>query len=128
VITKRKQGVAILVPSYEERVQTWLHHRLCKQVPGIWSGGKQITVEEVRLKQEDGELVITFRAVQYPDCLFGFRTSASPHQVIKPDGSLVLDNDPEGNAEIIYANLQEHVEAADMGLPKNCDPNSINWI
>jgi hypothetical protein len=31
-------------------------------------------------------------------------------------------------AEILYANLQEHVEAADMGLPKDCDPNSINWI
>ena len=31
-------------------------------------------------------------------------------------------------AEIIYANLQECIEAANMGLPKDCDPNSINWI
>ncbi len=117
-----------MVPSYEERVQAWLYHRLCKQDPGICSGGKKITVEKVRLKQEDSELVILFRAAQYPHCLFGFRTNASPHQVIRPDGSLVLDDDPEGSAEILYANLQEHVEAADMGLPKDCDPNSINWI
>ena len=107
-----------MVLSYEERIQAWLHNRLCKQDPGIWSGGKQITVEEVRLKQENGELVILFRAVQYSHCLFGFRTSASPHQVIRPDGSLVLDDDPEGCAEIIYANLQEHVEAANIGITK----------
>jgi hypothetical protein len=117
-----------LVPSYEERVRAWLHRRLREQDPGIWSGGKQITVEEVSLKQESGELVILFRAVQYPHCLFGFRTSASPPQVLRPDGSTTPDDDPEGNAEIIYANLQEHVEAADMGLPKDCHADSVNWI
>jgi hypothetical protein len=120
-----------MTTSYEQRVLTWLQHRLLEQEPGIWSGDEQIRIEDVRLEPrnaEGDELVILFRDVQRPHCLFGFRTDPSPPQVLTADGSLVLDEDPEGLAEILYVNLKESVEAADMGLPKECIDNGVTWI
>ena len=116
---------------YEQRVVTWLQHRLIDQEPLIWSKGEQITVEEVRLEQgkpKGDMLVILFRDPQRPRCLFGFRTDPSPPQVLTADGDEVADEYSEGHAEILYVNLMEHVEAADMGLPKECTDNGITWI
>ena len=31
-------------------------------------------------------------------------------------------------ADMIVAQLTEHIVAADMGLPKDCDSDTITWI
>ena len=119
------------MPSYEERVWIWLQQQLLGQHPDIWSRGKQITIEEVRLEQRQSEeqsIVILFRVAERPQCLFGFRSDPSPPQVLQADGSQLPDQDPEGNAQVIYVNLKESVEAADMGLPKKCIEDDITWI
>ena len=117
--------------SYEMRVLAWLRHRLIQQEPQIWSGNEQIIVEEVRLepkKLEENDIVILFREKRRPHCLFGFRTDPPPVQILTADGGTRLDEDPEGHAEVLYVNLKEQVEAADMGLPKDCTADHIAWI
>ncbi len=116
--------------AYKERVRDWLQQRLCGRDSGIWSGSTQIIVDKVSLEQgEKGEvIVVLFRVLQRPDCLFGFRTDPSPPLVLEPDGTTTLDEGPEGHAEVIYVNLKERVEAADMGLPNTCAEKDITWI
>ena len=120
-----------MTASYKQRVVAWLQHRLIEQEPGIWSKGEQITVEDVYIEQgkpAGNELVILFRDPQRPHCLFGFRTDPSPPQILTVDGGLVPDTDPEGHAEVLYVNLMEEVEAADMGLPEECADKGVTWL
>ncbi|BCL82356.1 hypothetical protein ccbrp13_48210 [Ktedonobacteria bacterium brp13] len=35
---------------------------------------------------------------------------------------------PIGHGTVIYGNLMEQLQAADMGLPKDCDTDDITWI
>ena len=44
-----------------------------------------------------------------------------------PDGQPGDVNDPEGWAAVIYANFHERINAADKGLPENCEEKGITW-
>lgn len=121
-----------MASSYEQRVLAQLQHDLLERNPQIGQGEKQITIDEVRLEQgrpEGDIVVILFREAERPQCVFGFRAPAhEPTPQLLPDGQLGESDDPEGWAFVIMANLREHIEAADMGLPEDCDPNDITWI
>lgn len=123
---------------YEEKVLTWLQTMLIDHDPQIGPGKRRIVIEEVRLEAGDSEenvsTVILFREVHRPQCLFGFRT---PVREPTPSGASQwqkdLWDDPEGtgpqtDADMIVARLRESIEAADIGLPMNCDPRDITWI
>jgi hypothetical protein len=110
--------------SYEQQVLAWLQQQLNEQPIG--QGDRRITIDEARLEpgRPEGDLVvILFREARRPHRVFGFRTPArepvSPHTPDPP---------PETVAATIFGNLMERVEAADMGLPKNCDASDITWI
>ena len=123
--------------SYEEHVLAWLRRELIEHNHQIGEGGKHINVEEVYFEQdgpEDDMIVILFREARRPQCLFGFRIgSREPPPIDNPDWQWQESEDPEGripqgHATVIFGNLMEQVEAADMGLPKECDPHGITWI
>lgn len=103
----------------------------------IGSGEKQITVEEVRLEpgEPEDQVVILFREAARPHCLFGYRVPAREDIVQgASEEQRKIWYDPEGIGPQVYADiivngwLRERIEAADMGLPSNCDPHSITWI
>ncbi len=118
--------------SYEQRVLARLQHDLLVQNPQIGQGNKSITIDEVRLEEggpEGDTVVILFRELGRPHCVFGFRTLAhEPTPQLLPDGRRGEIDDAEGWAFVIMVNLREHIEAADMGLPGDCDANGITWI
>lgn len=117
---------------YEQQVLAWLRHELLEQDPHLGQGEKRIVVDEVRLEQgrpEGDMVVILFREVRRPQCIFGFRMEL--HEPGRPvlntlDGREI--EDPDSWANVIFANFQERIEAADMGLPEDCDPAGITWV
>ena len=119
--------------SYEGQVLTWLRREL-SEYPPDGPSGKSILVEDVYLEKGESQgedIIILFREVERPSCLFGFRMLA--REPIEPERQWREIEDPEGQAPIghgtvIYGNLMEHIQAADMGLPKECDPYGITWI
>ncbi len=122
-----------MTASYEQRVLQWVRREL-GAYPPAGPSGKGILVEDVHLEQgepEGEDIVILFREVQRPHCLFGFRMVA--REPVEPEQQWKEEEDPEGRAPIghgtvIYGNLMEHIQAADMGLPDECDPDGITWI
>lgn len=124
--------------SYEQKVLAWLHTMLIEHDPEIGPGKRRIVVEEVRLEagepEEGDSVVILFREVRRPQCIFGFRTYArepTPPGALEWQKDVWDDPDGEGpqvDADMIAARLREEVEAADIGLPMNCDPTGITWI
>ena len=86
--------------SYEEHVLTWLRRELIEHDHQIGQGGKHISVEEIRFEPDGPEgdmIVILFREVRRPQCLFGFRIgSREPPPVDKPDWQWRESEDPEG--------------------------------
>src|SRR5947209_5810793 len=122
---------------YEQHVWAWLRHRVLEDDPQLGRGDKRIIFDDVRLEQGEpmeDMVVILFREVGRPHCLFGFRTLAhEPPPMHSPEWQWQASEDPEGgipqiHAEIIFVNLQERIEAADMGLPEECNPGSITWV
>lgn len=120
---------------YEELVRDALQRMLRERQLG--QGSKRILVKEVYLEKGGGygdNVIILFREVSRPPCLFGYRTEAcEPPPTHQPDWKWDERNDPQGegpqvSAEMIFANLQERVEASDMGLPEDCKPEQITWI
>jgi hypothetical protein len=134
----KKKGAETMATSYEQKVLAWLHTLLIEHDPHIGSGKRRIVVEEVRLEAVEPEagdsVVILFREIRRPQCLFGFLTRARESST---PGAFewqrnVWDN-PEGegpqvDADMIAARLREEVEAADIGLPEKCDATGITWI
>lgn len=52
---------------------------------------------------------------------------------VEPERQWKENEDPEGRSPIghgtvIYGNLLEHIQAVDIGLPEECDPDAITWI
>jgi len=119
--------------SYEEHVLTWLRREL-NECPPAGPSGKSIIVEDVLLENGEAEgkdIVILFREVERPYCLFGFRMFA--REPVEPGRQWKEIEDPEGRAPIghgtvIYGNLMEQIQAANMGLPEECEPDGVTWI
>lgn len=119
--------------TYEQHVLVWLQQKLGKYPP-TEPNGKSIIIEDVRLeKGESGgdDVVIVFRAVGRPHCLFGFRMLAREPVVPELQGKESEDPEeltPIAQGWVIYANLMERIQAADMGLPKDCATEGITWL
>ncbi len=114
-----------MITSYGQHLLTVLRQRLLVPDAGIGKGDQHITIEDIRFEQEGSEneqLVILFRETRRSHCLFGFRPHSSYYQRSASDDEAV------GDMEEIYANLQERVEATNMGLPENCKSEGITWI
>lgn len=126
-----------MADAYEQKVLFWLRKMLMENNPQIGSGKKQITVDEVRLEpgEPEDQVVILFREAARPHCLFGFRVPAREGTLQgASEEQRKAWNNPEGTGPQVYADiivngwLRERIEAADMGLPANCDPRRITWI
>src|SRR5947209_6887758 len=120
---------------YEQRVIRWLQHYLLDQDARIGRPGQKITIEEVRLETTEPEdtFIILFRDSKRPHCVFGFRMSAinhtDPHLMFPAsDETQMAVEEPEIWANLIKVNLQEKIEAANYGLPDECDSEHITWI
>jgi hypothetical protein len=123
-----------MASTYEQRVLIWLRQEL-GGYPLAGPSGKNIVVEDIRLekgKSEGDDIVILFREAERPNCLFGFRMLA--REPVAPGQEWKENEDPEGrvptgHGTVIYGNLMEQLQAADMGLPKDCAADdSITWI
>jgi hypothetical protein len=118
--------------SYEQRVLAWVRQVLLVNDPQVGQGDRRVTIDDVRLEQKqasDQEVIILFREVRRPQCIFGFRAVAhEPTPQFMSDGRLGDVNDPEGWAAVIYANFRERIEALDMGLPEQCSEQGITWV
>lgn len=115
---------------YEQRVLFWLREMLLKQDPQIGSGDKRITIDDVYIEAggtEDNMAVIMFWEKRRPQCRFGFRFPLDKEQRKQwydPEGE-----GPQAEADmIVYGYLRELIEAADEGLPQECEANSITWL
>ena len=75
-----------------------------------------------------------FRGVARPGCLFGFRATAVEHEEESSADPVVLEPEegyrgPEEWASIIIVTrFEEQVEAVDLGLPPDCDPEGVTWV
>lgn len=79
-----------------------------------------MTVQRVHL-DPDRRVVIEFTADERPGCRFAYRIGIDDDE---DDG----DRDtPREAAVVIVSNLDEQINAADMGLPDG-DPDRITWV
>lgn len=124
---------------FAERVRRAVAGRLLRErppeEPPRWlEGWPGITVVDVRVEgtQPLIDLVVLFRAEARPRCLFGYRwtdiwTRAATDQE--------QESEPEPDEQAIVSfvrlfliNLEEQIEADDLGLPADCEPDGITWI
>jgi hypothetical protein len=126
-----------MTDAYEQKVVAWLQDMLIEHDPHIGPGAKRIHVDEVRLETGESEgdwVVLLFREARRPQCIFGLRTPArEPTLPGTFEGQRKVWDDPAGigpqvDADMIAARLREHIEAADIGLPQECDAGGITWI
>lgn len=77
-----------------------------------------IDVLDVRL--EEPHVVVEFASAERPGCRFGFRFPS------------LADDDPSetlaSHAWLASVNLEEQIEAADLGLPADCLPGRLTWL
>ncbi len=77
---------------------------------------------------------LLFREVARLGCLFGFRATAVEDEEGSSADPVVLDPErgywgPEEWASIIIVtHFEEQVEAVNLGLPPDCDPESVTWV
>jgi hypothetical protein len=119
--------------TYEQRLINWLKRFLLEQDPHIREGERHITIKDVYFQSGPDEnlVIITFQEERRPLCLFGFCTTVyeDPTQQGMLDNADGWSDDPALVwADMIVAQLTEHIVAADMGLPKDCDSDTITWI
>lgn len=93
-----------------------------REVGGL---GEKIRVEEVRLDTSEPEhkVVILFRDLDRPECLFGFDMEAIERHEPGYDLRFL---DPEIWTTIVWANFQERIVT--QPLPKGCSPGEMTRI
>jgi hypothetical protein len=104
-----------------------------KQAERIERDQPRIRVEDVRLDTSEAEhgIVILFRDLDRPGCLFGWEVDAMPDSdVLDDDKAAFADwrDAAEFYATIIWANWEERIYAFSSGLPEECSSEGINWI
>jgi len=132
-------GARLTKSEYENLVVQRLHHYLIERDRGLLYDGK-IRVEDIWLDASRlvHMLEILFRDDARPRCLFGWRFPATEldsdvwEGVEHPDPWEKGLRGPE-QAEIwagtfAITNFEEQIEAADLGLPTDCDPDGITWV
>lgn len=80
----------------------------------------------------DFDLAVLFRADDRPECLFGRRWSNIWTMELEDQKNMpvrISDEEAiEGFVTLFIVNLAEEIEAVDLGLPSDCDPDSVTWI
>jgi hypothetical protein len=82
------------------------------------------------------DLVLFFGHSSKPGCVFGFRwrdvsgeAAHDAEQQEKMTGQTATDTEMvDWLAKLILINLSEQLEADDLGLPNDCNPQSITWL
>ncbi len=92
-----------------------------------------VRVEGVRLDESgpEHEIVVLFRDLGRPGCLFGYRIEALETPDVLHERSNPYRNPasaPRAWAENVWALFEEEVFASGYGLPKDCSPEGIMWI
>ncbi len=88
---------------------------------------QRITVEEVRLETSStppSMIVILYRDLKRPECLFGWRREAV--EPTRPEEEPFIIG-PGIHATIVSANFEEYIEGTPYGLPEDRSPDTINW-
>jgi hypothetical protein len=126
LVSWREEGVR---EEYERRVLRRLRSELLEQDPGYKHEGNRVRVEDVHLEDEEvgGMVVVLLREETRPECLFGFRMEASDPEGFDPS-SPEEPFSPKLWASIVAVNVEERIEAGDLGLPPDCDPGGTTWI
>ncbi len=120
---------------YEQRVLRKLREELFEGAPLVERGGR-IRIEDVRLDTSEPlhQVHILFRETSRSECLFGYWAEAVEDAEKSSEDPVVFDPvegywGPEDWASIIVVtNFEEQVDAVGLGLPPDCDPESITWI
>lgn len=75
----------------------------------------------VSIEGEPGaaEFAVTFKHRDRPGCVFGSHFAM---------GDVVDGPDDEPSATIVWANLDEDIDAVGYGLPTNCRPDEVIWL
>ncbi|HET7480902.1 MAG TPA: hypothetical protein VFJ72_15465 [Rubrobacteraceae bacterium] len=96
-------------------------------------GYRKIQVEDVRLDESkpEHELIILFRDLTRPECLFGFNMEAVERgQLIGPDDAhtfyTTLEDAAQGWTIVVWANFQERIIGEP--LPTDCLPDETTWV
>jgi hypothetical protein len=78
----------------------------------------RVVVEEVSVKDfsDGGAVVVLYRDLRRPECLFGWCMEALEPEV-----------EPDIWTTIVWANFQEHVIGTPYGLPAGCSDEGITW-
>ncbi len=92
-----------------------------------------VRVEEVRLDESgpEHEIVVLFRDLGRPKCLFGYRIEALETPDILREGSnpyLDPSSAPRGWAENVWVLFEEEVFAFGRGLPNDRSPEGVTWV
>lgn len=117
---------------YERRALATLRKELLEGSPLIEREGR-FSVEDVRLETSGSphRVHVLFREAARPGCLFGFWASAVEELSADP---VVLDaqkgywGPEEWASTIVVTHFEEQLEAIDLGLPPDCDPEGITWV
>lgn len=116
---------------YEDVMVRTLRYYLIEK--GEISSVEKIQVEEIRLNTSEPHhmLEIFFRDDGRPECLFAWRYPVTDLET-PDDSAAIISSSPEqakANAEtFVLMSLIEQIEAVDMGLPAECDPEGITWV
>ncbi len=123
------------MPTYEQRLLSWLQRHLVEQDSHIGEGGKHIHVEDIHFEQgqEKNLIVVVFREDRRPSCRFGFCMPVyeddSQHGLLDvPDPTLWPDDPAIVWGDMVAASLTEQVVAGDRGLPEKCMDEGITWV
>lgn len=120
---------------YERRVLATLREELLEGSSLAEREGR-IRMEDVRLETSSSphRVHVLFREIARPDCLFGFWAPAVEYEEESSADPVVLDREegywgPEDWAgTIVVTHFEEQVQAVDLGLPPDCDPDATTWI
>jgi hypothetical protein len=117
---------------YEDVMVRTLRYYLIEKGWEIHFVGK-IWVEEIRLNSSEPHhmLEIIFRNEGRPECLFGWRYPATDSDA--PDDPEAMTSSGQAQAEFaaeafVLMSFVEQIEAVDLGLPPECDPDGVTWV
>lgn len=85
---------------------------------------RQIRLDEVRVER-DPSVVVVFHVASWPECPYGFRFRTRIEPGLTGEAQAT---DADFIAGVLVTNLEELVEAADLGLPKHSRPGEITWV
>jgi hypothetical protein len=132
-------GVKLNGKGFALRVKAELEERLADpRTPRLYSSLRDLKLQRVELEGTglNVDLVVYFGHSDRPGCVFAARwkdiaaeaaddAREQEQMTEKPPSD---DDLVEWFAKLILINLTEQIEAVDLGLPEDCDPDAITWI